>query len=169
MEAGYRVKKTPGKYPECTNRNKSALYSPQINQPPVTSDLVTTTSSGGNGTVSSPQSTLGPQEPQSTQGSQSTQGTTSLSTFKTQTASSNSSSTEASTSSKSSAEHVVDEVFGLQRSLIPTESSPKTYKLVLDNIDKTIKPNDMRMDNQTKSLHYVHKYAVLDRINLTYL
>ena len=37
----------------------------------------------------------------------------------------------------------------------------------MDNIDKTIKPNDMRMDYQTQSLHYVHKYAVADRIDLS--
>ena len=29
----------------------------------------------------------------------------------------------------------------------------------MDNIDKTIKPNDIRMDYQTRSLHYVLKYA----------
>ncbi len=65
-------------------------------------------------------------------------------------------------------EHIVGDVFGpLICSLIPTESSPKTYKIVLDNIDKTVKPNDMRIDNQTKSLHYVHKYAVLDRVDMS--
>ncbi len=38
---------------------------------------------------------------------------------------------------------------------------------VLDNIDKTMKPNDMRIDNQTKPLHYVHTYAVLDRVDMS--
>lgn len=37
----------------------------------------------------------------------------------------------------------------------------------MDNIDKTLKPNDVRIDHQTKSLHYVHKYAALDRIDLS--
>ena len=45
----------------------------------------------------------------------------------------------------------------------------KTYKLVGDNIDKTIKPRDMRIDSQTRSLHYFHTYAVRDRIDVTHL
>lgn len=39
------------------------------------------------------------------------------------------------------------------------------YKIVFDNIDKNVKPRHMRSDNQTKSLHYVHSYAVRDRVN----
>ena len=39
------------------------------------------------------------------------------------------------------------------------------YKLVFDNIDKTVKPRHMRIDSQTKSLHYVQAYAVKDRID----
>ncbi len=66
-----------------------------------------------------------------------------------------------------STDGIVNHVFGPEQSLLRTENSPKTYKLVMDNIDKTVKPNDMRMDNQTKSMHYVHKYAVLDRIDLS--
>ena len=42
-----------------------------------------------------------------------------------------------------------------------------TSKLVGDNVDKNIKPQDMRIDNQTKSLHYFHLYDVRDRIDLT--
>ena len=41
------------------------------------------------------------------------------------------------------------------------------YKIVMDNIDKTIKPADMRVNNQTRSLHYVHKFAVRDRLDLS--
>lgn len=42
------------------------------------------------------------------------------------------------------------------------------YKLVFDNIDKTVKPRHMRIDSQTKSLHYVQAYAVKDRIDYSY-
>lgn len=38
-------------------------------------------------------------------------------------------------------------------------------KLVGDYIDKNVKPRHMRSDNQTKSLHYFHVYAVADRVN----
>ena len=85
----------------------------------------------------------------------------------TATSSSSTMSNKSSTSSQGSVDRIVGEVFGPQSSLMPTKDSPKTYKLVMDNIDKTLKPNDMRMDHQTKSLHYVHKYAVLDRLDLS--
>ena len=39
------------------------------------------------------------------------------------------------------------------------------YKLVFDNIDKTIKSRFMTQDSQTKTLHYVQAYAVKDRID----
>lgn len=39
------------------------------------------------------------------------------------------------------------------------------YKLVFDNIDKTVKPRFMRLDSQTVSLHYVQMYAVKDRVD----
>lgn len=42
-----------------------------------------------------------------------------------------------------------------------------TYKLVGDNIDKNVKPREMRADNQTRSLHYFHTYGVRDRIDLS--
>ena len=41
-----------------------------------------------------------------------------------------------------------------------------TFKIVGDNIDKEVKPRHMRSDNQTRSLHYFHSYAVRDRLNL---
>ncbi len=41
-----------------------------------------------------------------------------------------------------------------------------TFKIVGDNIDKNVKPRDMRSDYQTRSLHYFHAYAVRDRLNL---
>ena len=43
----------------------------------------------------------------------------------------------------------------------------KTYRLVSDNIDKQVRPRDMRSDYQTRSLHYFHTYAVRDRVDLT--
>ena len=39
------------------------------------------------------------------------------------------------------------------------------YKLVCDNLDKTIKPRDMRVDHLPQSLHYFNVYAVLDQID----
>ena len=41
------------------------------------------------------------------------------------------------------------------------------YKLVFDNIDKTIQPRHMRVDSKAKSLHYVHAYAIKDRIDFS--
>ena len=46
------------------------------------------------------------------------------------------------------------------------ESRP-TFKLVGDNIDKNVKPRDMRADHQTQSLHYFHSFAVKDRIDFS--
>ena len=43
------------------------------------------------------------------------------------------------------------------------------FKLVGDNIDKTIKPRDMRINNQANSVHYFNFYAVRDRINFSHL
>ena len=48
-------------------------------------------------------------------------------------------------------------------------SKVHTYKLVGDNIDKNVKPRDMRIDSQTQSLHYFHAYAVRDRINVSHM
>ena len=41
-----------------------------------------------------------------------------------------------------------------------------TFKIVGDNIDKTVKPRDMRSDYQAQSLHYFHSYAVRDRVSM---
>lgn len=43
------------------------------------------------------------------------------------------------------------------------------FRLVGDNIDKTIKPRDMWLDHQSKQLHYFQVYAVKDRINFRHL
>ena len=39
------------------------------------------------------------------------------------------------------------------------------FKIVGDNLDKTIKPRDMRSNHQSQSLHYFNLYAVRDRID----
>ena len=49
------------------------------------------------------------------------------------------------------------------------QSGLPTYKLVGDNIDKNIRPRDVRINSQTVSLHYYHSYALRDRIDLTSL
>ena len=43
----------------------------------------------------------------------------------------------------------------------------KFFKIVGDNIDKDVKPRDMRVDYSTRSLHYFHAFAVQDRLDLT--
>ncbi len=47
------------------------------------------------------------------------------------------------------------------------KSTNAGYKLVFDNIDKTIKPRYMRQDVQSVMLHYVQVYAVKDRIDFS--
>ena len=39
-------------------------------------------------------------------------------------------------------------------------------KIVGDNIDKTVRRRFMCCDRQTRSLHYFHSFAVLDRFNI---
>lgn len=41
-----------------------------------------------------------------------------------------------------------------------TKASFPTYKIVGDDIDKSVKPRDMRINNQTKSIHYFHSYML---------
>ena len=63
--------------------------------------------------------------------------------------------------------------------LAPASSSPTTqddlhtacigFKLVGDNIDKTVKPRYMTSERQTQSLHYFHSYAVRDRVDCSNL
>ena len=64
----------------------------------------------------------------------------------------------------------LSELFGPRdMAFAPTDTSLKTFKLIGDNLDKNVKPCDMRLDNQTKSLHYFHIYALRDRIDLSKL
>ncbi len=42
------------------------------------------------------------------------------------------------------------------------------FRIVGDNIDKNVKPRDMRSDHQTQSLHYFNSFAILDRVDLSH-
>ena len=41
------------------------------------------------------------------------------------------------------------------------------FKIIGDNIDKTIRPSFERIEHHSLSLHYYHSYAALDRIDLS--
>lgn len=41
------------------------------------------------------------------------------------------------------------------------------FKIVGDNIDKNVRPRHQHVDTHTRSLHYFHAFAVLDRIDLS--
>ncbi len=41
-----------------------------------------------------------------------------------------------------------------------------SYIIVGDNLDKNVKPRDMRIDHQVKSMHWFHSYAVSDRVEI---
>ena len=62
-------------------------------------------------------------------------------------------------------DHDYLDVFGDEH-LQDNEKTLPTFKLVDDNLDKSVRPRDMRLDNQTQSLHYFHMYDVHYRINL---
>lgn len=44
-----------------------------------------------------------------------------------------------------------------------------TFKIVGDNLDKYVKPRDMRVDAQASTLHYFNMYAVRDRLDTSQL
>ena len=44
-----------------------------------------------------------------------------------------------------------------------------SFKIVGDNIDKTVRPREMRIDHQSRSLHYFHLYGVRDRVSVDHL
>ena len=46
-----------------------------------------------------------------------------------------------------------------------TSSINAGYKIIFDNVDSAIKPRQMRIDSKSKILHYIHGYALLDRID----
>ena len=72
---------------------------------------------------------------------------------------------DATVPSTSDGDHLIQQHSGDQ----PTKSTLKLYKLVVDNIDKTVKSRDMRSNVQTKSLHYVQMYSVKNRIDFLVL
>ena len=43
------------------------------------------------------------------------------------------------------------------------------FKLVGDNLNNTVKPRDMRIDDVSQSLHYFNAYAVEDRVDFRFL
>ena len=83
-----------------------------------------------------------------------------------------SSSSSASSAESDSSEHSFEESSALTSESISSPESasgttPITYKLVGDNIDKNVRPREMRSDVQTRSLHYFHTYAVRDRVDMS--
>lgn len=53
--------------------------------------------------------------------------------------------------------------------VIQPHSQWSGFKIVGDNLDKTVKPRHMRSDHQNVSLHYFHSIAVKDRIDFSNL
>ena len=49
-----------------------------------------------------------------------------------------------------------------------SHSNSVFFKLVGDNLDKNVKPRDMRSDHQTESFHFFNTLAVKDRISLAH-
>ena len=50
-----------------------------------------------------------------------------------------------------------------------SDAKLKTYKMVGDNLDTNVVPREMRVDYQTRSLHYFQSYALRDRVDLSTL
>ena len=57
----------------------------------------------------------------------------------------------------------------MPQNVVQPHSQWSGFKIVGDNLDKTVKPRHMRSDNQNKSLHYFHSMAVKDRIDFSSL
>ncbi len=53
-----------------------------------------------------------------------------------------------------------------EESHVSTRACP-TFKIVGDNIDKYVKPREMRIDAQASMLHYFNMYAVRDRLDVS--
>ena len=58
-------------------------------------------------------------------------------------------------------DHVLAETSG-------SHSNSVFFKIVGDNLDKDVKPRDMRSDHQTESFHFFNSLAVKDRISLAH-
>ena len=74
-------------------------------------------------------------------------------------------------SSQSSSPEPNLEMLGLLGSEGMYRSTPAypTFKIVGDNLDKYVKPRDMRIDAQASTLHYFNMYAVRDRLDTSQL
>ena len=48
----------------------------------------------------------------------------------------------------------------------PTTPDWHGHKFVVDNVDKKFKPSKQRIDHPGLDIHYLHGYAVYDRVNL---
>ena len=74
-------------------------------------------------------------------------------------------------SSQSSSPEPNLEMLGLLGSEGTYRSTPAypTFKIVGDNLDKYVKPRDMRIDAQASTLHYFNMYAVRDRLDTSRL
>jgi hypothetical protein len=57
----------------------------------------------------------------------------------------------------------------IDKDLIPSTQEVVDFKIGGDNIDKDVKPRFMRIDRQTRSLHYFNVIAVRDRIDCSHL
>lgn len=55
----------------------------------------------------------------------------------------------------------------MQRSKSPQLASFPSFKIVGDNIDKSIRPREETLEKHTESLHYFHSYAVKDRTDVS--
>ena len=59
---------------------------------------------------------------------------------------------------------------GSSTDVTPDPENPLcTYTIVGDNVDKNIKPRDMRIDKQVTSMHAFHMYATKDRVDASSL
>ena len=76
--------------------------------------------------------------------------------------------TDDSTDTAASVEGLLDPAVSTP-SAAPVPASQLSFKLVGDNIDKTVRPRHMRVDHQAASLHYFNVYAVQDRISFQHL
>ena len=74
-----------------------------------------------------------------------------------------------SISSRESSSEMMSETSVEDPALDATTSNPLLtyYKLVGDNIDKDVRPHNMRIDHQTQSLHYFHTYGMADRVDFS--
>ena len=73
---------------------------------------------------------------------------------------------DSSQCSPSSNDSESDENTAQTNALIKTVKMP-TFKIVGDNVDKSIRPRHETSDSHLQSIHYFHAYAVLDRCDMS--